>query len=211
MLRAFSKQQDSSLPAFAKCQSGSDLRRSKHSKRFSQMRYETFAEFNRIAGGQMRPFGTLEVFQLGKIGIVNSGRARHFQKRVPGFFTRRITIFQFFQTAAVRKPDENNLATASTDFLDRGGCIVKAASDCFPNFCHEHFFWNVTRRRWRCEKRDPDLLNSFGEFASRLRAFFDHAGAPLAINRSEIRREPRWDERAWAIWNWQPLQQIGER
>jgi hypothetical protein len=46
MLRAFSKRQDSSLPAFAKCQSGSDLRRGNHSKRFSQMRDESFAELD---------------------------------------------------------------------------------------------------------------------------------------------------------------------
>src|SRR4029077_275494 len=64
--------------------------------------------------------------------------------------------------------------------------------------------------RWRREKRDPNLLNSFGKLAVRPRAFFDHARAPLAIDCPEIWRKSWRDERSGTIWNRQTFQQIVE-
>src|SRR5260370_11852198 len=127
-----------------------------------------------------------------------------------GFFPGGGEFLEFFQPAAVWKSDENNLAAASTDFFDSGGRIAKATTDRLPNFCHELLFGNISWWRWRCEKRDPNLLDLPCEFAPGTRTFLPHAGAPLAIDRLEIGRKARWHERARAISNWQSLQPFAQ-
>src|SRR5207237_8481560 len=94
--------------------------------------------------------------------------------------------------------------------LQRDRNIAKTISDRLPILRHELFFWNVSWRRRRREKWDPDLLNTLRQFAAGAGACFDHPGAPLAIERPKIGRKPRRDKRTRAIWNREALQQIVE-
>src|ERR1700731_953256 len=108
------------------------------------------------------------------------------------------------------KPDENDFAAPGANSFNGSGRIAKATSDRLPNFCHEHIFRNVSGRRWRCEKRDPNLLNSSRQFSVWIGTRFNHPSAPLAIKRPEIGRKPRRDECSGAIRNWQTLQQFAQ-
>jgi len=123
---------------------------------------EAFAEFHRIARRQMRPFGTVKPREIGEIGVVNSGRTGHFQKRVPGFFSRRDPIFEFFETTGVWKANKDNLCTARSDFFDGRGYVSKTFFDSFIHLREENVLRDVSRRRWRREQRNPDLLDLFG-------------------------------------------------
>src|SRR5438132_14241090 len=109
------------------------------------------------------------------------------------------------------KSDENNVAAAGANLLHRDRNIAKTISDRLPNLRHELFFWNVTRRRRRREKRDPDLLNTLRQFAAGAGACFDHPGAPLAIERPKIGRKPRRHKLTRASWISEELQQIDVR
>src|SRR6476646_1192513 len=102
------------------------------------MRNEAFTEFHRIARRQMRPFGTVKPREIGKIRVINSGGTGHFQKRIPSFFSRRDPIFEFFQTTGVWKANENNFATARSDFVDGRGYVSKTFSDSFIHLCEEN-------------------------------------------------------------------------
>src|SRR4029077_15300954 len=123
------------------------------------MRNEAFAEFHRIARRQMRPFGTVKPRELGKIRVINSGRTGHFQKRIPGFFSRRDPIFEFFQTTGVWKANENNLSTACSAFFYGRGHVSKTFFDSFIHLREENVLRYVSGRRWRREQRNPDLLD----------------------------------------------------
>src|SRR2546430_17076799 len=137
----------------------------------------------------MRPFGTIEPGELRIIGIVNAGRARHLQQWIPVLLARREFIFEFLEPSTVWKADKDNLAAASANFFDGRGHVGKSFLDSFLHLRHENIFWNVTRRRRDIEKRNPDLLNSFRQFASRFSALLPHPRAPLAIFRLEVGRE----------------------
>src|SRR5205823_9428057 len=149
---------------------------------------KAFTEFYGIAGGQVRPFRTGEARQVWIIFEVNTGSTRAFQQRVPGLIARRRLIFQRFESATNRKPDEDNLAAATTYLLYRRNGIAKARFDRLLHLRHEHVLRNVTRRRRESEKWDPDLLDRAGQFST-ARTFLDHARATFSIDGSEI----RWD------------------
>src|SRR5437764_8586616 len=174
------------------------------------MRNKTLAEFNRVAGGQMRPFGTIETRELRIIGIINSGRVRHLQQRVPTLLARHDFVFELFQPAAIRETDEDNLAAAGANFFDGRSHICKTLLDAFLHLRHENIFWNVTRWRRRREKREPDLLNSFRQFAAWFSALLPHPRAPLAIFGLKIRRERRRNVRARTVWDLQSVQECFE-
>ena len=75
---------------------------------------QAFAEFDRIAGGQMRPLGAIETGEVGKIFVINSGSGRVLKQSIPDGGTRRLTIFKSFQSAAMGKVNKNNLAAAAS-------------------------------------------------------------------------------------------------
>src|SRR5215216_2586652 len=107
----------------------------------------------------MRPFRAVESRELGKVGVINAGRTRHFQKRIPSFFARRDAVLEFFQPAAVWKANENNLSTARPHFFYGGTHVSKTFLDCFIHLREENLLRHVSGRwRWR-EKRNPDLLD----------------------------------------------------
>ena len=93
------------------------------------MRNETLAELNRVAGGQMGPFGTIETRELRMIGIVNPRRVRHLQQWIPVLLARREFIFEFLQSSTVWETDKNNFAAASPDFFDGSGHVGKSLLD----------------------------------------------------------------------------------
>src|SRR2546423_10894737 len=163
------------------------------------MRNEALAEFHGIAGGQMGPFGTIEPRELRIIGIVNPRRVRHLQQWIPVLLAGREFIFEFLQSSTVWETDKNNLAAASPDFLDGGGHVGKALLDSLLHLRHENIFWNVTRRRWDIGKPNPDLLNSFRQFAFRFGALLPHPRPPFAIFGLKIRREGRREARTRPI------------
>src|SRR5215216_317877 len=109
----------------------------------------------------MRPFGTVESRELGKIGVMNAGRTGHFQKRIPGFFARRDAILELFQPAAVWKPNENNFSTARSDFFYGSSYVRKTFLDCFIHLREENILWDICGRRRRREEWNPDLLDLF--------------------------------------------------
>src|SRR5215211_2860150 len=163
-----------------------------HVQCFAQMRNETFTEFDGIPRGQMRPFGTIESGELGKIGVINPGRTRHFQKRIPGFFARRQAVLEFFQPTAVWKPNENNLSTARPDFFYGSSHVSKTFLDCFIHLREENLFRDVSgRRRWR-EQRNPDLLDLLRQLAPRFSAFLPHPRATIPIYNLKVGRKTRW-------------------
>src|SRR5258708_25826344 len=125
------------------------------------MRNETFTEFYRIARRQMRPFGTIEPRELGKIRVINSGGTGHFQKRIPSFFSRRDLIFELFQPTGVWKANENNLYAARLDFFVGRRHVSKTFLDSFIHLREQNVLRNVSGRRWRREQRSPDLLVPF--------------------------------------------------
>src|ERR1043166_2669118 len=125
------------------------------------MRDEAFTEFHRVAGRHMRPFGAVKSRELGKIRVMNSGRAGHFQKWVPSFFPRRDPILKFFQSTGVRKPNENNLSTARPNFFDCSGHISKTFLNAFIHLREENILRYISGVWWRREERNPDLLNLF--------------------------------------------------
>src|SRR3954447_18724795 len=125
------------------------------------MRNEAFTEFHRIAGRQMRPFGTVKPREIGKIGVINSGRPRHFQERIPCFFSRRDSIFELFQATGVWKPNENNLSTARSDFFNGRGHVSKTFFDSLIQLREENVLRYVSGRRWWREQRNPNLLDLF--------------------------------------------------
>src|SRR5438094_752485 len=86
---------------------------------------EALTEFNRVAGREMRPFGTVEFGQLGKIFVVNSGPGRVFDHSFPNSGTRRGPVFEFLQFAAMREAHEDDLAAAGAKFLNGCGDIIK--------------------------------------------------------------------------------------
>ena len=108
------------------------------------MRNQTFAEFHRIARRQMRPFGTAKPREIGKIRVINSGRTGHFQKRIPGFFSRRDLIFELFQATGVWKANENNLSTARSDFFHGRGHVSKTLLDSFSQLLEENVLRDVS-------------------------------------------------------------------
>src|SRR5207248_11274375 len=160
------------------------------------MRNEAFAEFYRIARGQMRPFPTIETRELRIIGIINAGRVRHLQKRVPSLLARREFIFECLQSSTVWETDKHDLAAPCPNFFDGCSHVGKSLLVSLLHHRHENIFWNVTRQRWDIEKRNPDLLNSFCQFASRFSALLPHPRPPLAIFGLKIRRKGRRDARA---------------
>src|SRR5207245_8254070 len=111
----------------------------------------------------------------------------------------RCAIFKIFQSATVGKANENDFATAAADFLNKLGNVMEALFNRLAHLFPKLFFRNVSGRRWRREKRNPDLLNCSSQFAARSRAYFDHAGATFAINRSAIWRQTRRNLRVSAI------------
>src|SRR5438477_2500407 len=147
---------------------------------------KAFTEFYGIAGGQVRPFRTGEARQLWIIFEVNTGSASALQQRVPDLIARCRLIFQDFESATNRKPDEDDLAAATTYLLYRGNGIAKARFDRRLDLRHEFFFRNVSWRRRRSEKRNPNLLNHPSELSVSIGACFDHAGATFAIFRAEV-------------------------
>src|SRR5437762_14106478 len=104
----------------------------------------------------MRPFGTVEAGEIGKIRVINSGRTGHFQKRIPSFVPRRNTVFEFFQSTSMWKPDENNLSTARSDFFHGRSHVSKTFLDAFIHLRKENVSRNVSGRRWRREEWNPD-------------------------------------------------------
>jgi len=170
---------------------------------------QAFTESNRIAGGQMRPFGAIETCKLGKIFVANSGCGRLLNYSIPDGSTRRFTIFKSFQSAAVGKVNKNDFATAASKFLDGGGNVMKALFNSLPHLFAKLFFRNVCRRGRRREKREPDLLNCALQF-SRPGAFFDHARATFAIDSTEVRWKPGRHQSVRTIWNGQSFQEIVE-
>src|ERR1700732_4929756 len=88
-----------------------------HLQSFAQMRHETFAKLNRVAGGQVRPLRTIESREIWKIRIINSRRVRHLQQRVPGLLARDNFILELFEATAVRKADKDNLAAARSNLF----------------------------------------------------------------------------------------------
>src|SRR5437763_6814194 len=174
------------------------------------MRNEAFAKLNRVAGGQMRPFGTIETRELRIIGIINPRRVRHLQKRIPVLLAWGEFIFEFLQSSTVWEADKNNLAAASPNLFDGSGHIGETFSDSFLHLRHETILRDVTRRRRRREEPNPDLLNLFRQFASRFSALLPHPRTPLAIFGLKIRRESRRDARARTIRNRQLIQKSFE-
>src|SRR4030095_14611216 len=88
--------------------------------------------------------------------------------------------------------------------------VAKAALDFLAHFTKENFFGNISGRRRRREKWQPDLLNSFRERAARLSALFSHARSAFTIDRVKIGRECRRDLSVRAIRDGQLLEQDGE-
>src|ERR1051326_1580205 len=150
-------------------------------ERRPQVRDESLGEFDRITGAQMGPLGTVEPGQLGKVGVVDSGSVRHLEQWIPRLLTRCDFILELFQSAGVWKTDKNNLAAARANFFDGCRHVGKTSFDSLFHLRHENVVRHVTRRRWRREKWDPDLLNPPGQFASRFSAFLPHPRATLAI------------------------------
>src|SRR5438128_9102208 len=128
----------------------------------------------------MCPLRAIEAREFGKIFVVNSGCSRVLNHSIPDGSTRRLTIFKSLQSATVRKANENNLAAAAPELLHGCGNVMKALFNRLPHLFRELFFWNVSRRRRRREKRQPDLLNGALQL-SRSSAFLDHARATFAI------------------------------
>src|SRR4029077_1840783 len=122
------------------------------------MRNEAFTEFHRIDRRQIRPFGTVKPREIGKIGVINSGRPGHFQKRIPGFFSRRDPIFEFFQTTAVWKANEDNLSTARSDFFHGRSHVSKTFLDSLIHLCEENVLRDISGRRWRPEVNYSEKL-----------------------------------------------------
>src|SRR5947207_15613413 len=129
----------------------------------------------------MRPFGTIETRELRIIRIINAGRVCHLEQWIPVLLAWRESVFEFLQSSTVWEADKNNLAAARPNFFDGSGHIGKSFFDSFLHLRHENIFRNVTRRWWDIEKRKPDLLNSFRQFASRFSALLPHPRAPLTI------------------------------
>src|SRR6266508_311115 len=102
----------------------------------------------------MRPLGTVKRREIGKIRVINSGRTGHFQKRIPSFFSRRDSIFEFFQATGVWKANENNLSTARSDFFHGSGHVSKTFFDSFIHLREENVLRDVSGRRWRSEQRN---------------------------------------------------------
>src|SRR4029077_5853533 len=123
------------------------------------------------------------------IFIVDTGCSGVPDYSIPNTSARRLAVFKSFQSSTVRKTNEDDFTSPSAEFLHSRGNVMKARFDRRPHFLPELFFRNVSRRWRRGKKREPDLLNRSREFAARSRAFFDHAGATFAINRSEIWRK----------------------
>src|SRR5947208_15482937 len=87
---------------------------------------------------------------------------------------------------------------------------MEARFDRGTHFFPKLFFRNVSWRWRRGKKRNPDLLNCSRQFAARSRAFFDHAGATFAINRSKVWRETRWHLWIRTIRNLRTVQKFAE-
>jgi|SRR5438067_9945164 len=87
------------------------------------------------------------------------GCTGHFQKRIPGFFSRRDPVFEFFQSTGVWKANENNLSTARSDFFDGSSYVSKTLLDTLIQLREENVRRDVSGRRWRREQRNPDLLD----------------------------------------------------
>src|SRR5437868_3843376 len=154
----------------------------------------------------MRPFRTVESREIGKMRVINSGRTGRFQKGIPSFFSRRDTIFEFFQSTSVWKPDENNLSTARSDFFHGRSNVSKTFLDSFIHLRKENLLRDVGGRRWRREERNPDLLDLLRQFASRLSTFLPHSRATLPIFSLKVGRKTRRHQRTRAIRNRQLVQ-----
>src|SRR5438067_7790544 len=152
------------------------------------MGYEAFAEFHRVARGQMRPLGAIEAGKLREIGIINAGRVGHFQDRVPALRSWHEAVFKFFQTAGVRKTNKNNLPAATANFFNRGSDVSKTLLDPFFHSGEEDILRDISWRRRRCEERQPDLLDFFRQRASWFGAFFPHTRATFLVFALKIRR-----------------------
>src|SRR5881398_1804079 len=105
----------------------------------------------------MRPLGAIEACEVEKIFIVNSGGGRVLNDSIPKSRTRRLAIFKSLQSATVGKANENNFAAATPELLHSCGNIMKALFNRLSHLLRKLFFWNVTRRRWWSEQRQPDL------------------------------------------------------
>ena len=99
----------------------------------------------------------------------------------------------------MRKANENYLAAASANFLDRASHVGKTLFDSFLHSLKKDIFGNVRRGRRRREKRRPDLLNFFRQWTSWLRALLPHARPAFAIFRLEIRRKSWRHDRTGTI------------
>src|SRR6266567_7963401 len=166
------------------------------------MRNKTFAELDRIASGQVRPLWAIKTLQLLKIFIVNPGCCRVLDHSVPNAGAWRCPIFKIFQPTTVGKADENDFATAGAEFLGSFCNVMKASFNRFSHHFLKLFFRNVSGRRRRSEERDPDLLNHSRQFTVWPSAFLNHARAPFAVDRSEVRWKTRRHLRIRTIGNW---------
>ena len=105
----------------------------------------------------------------------------------------------------MRESNENNFAATRADLFDIGSNVPKTFFDRFLHFRHEDIEWDE-RWWWRCEKWNPDLLNSSRQFAIRILALRNHSGASLAIDRAEVGRKARRNMRSGSIWDRQTFQ-----
>ena len=100
--------------------------------------------------------------------------------------------------------DENNLAAAGAKFLNCFGGVAETGFDRLAHVLPKHFPGDISRRRGRGEKRQPDLLDPGLQFTG-LRAVLGHARAAFAIDGLEVRRESRRDLGVGAVRNREAL------
>ena len=73
------------------------------------MRHQAFREFDRVAGGQVRPLRATETRELREILEMNTGRTGSLDQRIPCLGARRLPVFQFLQTSVIGKRTKTTL------------------------------------------------------------------------------------------------------
>src|SRR4030095_392575 len=103
------------------------------------MRDQTFAEFDGVAGGKMRPLRAVKARELRKILEINSGRGRVSYDSIPNLTARRRAIFENFQPARNQPPNENDFAAAGPKFLRCCGHVLETLFDRLLHLRQEGF------------------------------------------------------------------------
>ena len=157
----------------------------------------------------MRPFRAMETRQVRKVRVVDSRYLRHLEQRIPCLGPGSNLVFQRFESSGIRKAQKNNLPPARANLLGGLSHVAKARFDGLLHLRTENIGWDISGW-WRgCKKWRPDLLDGPLKF-DRANASLPHPGSSLTIDRLEIRRQARRDERARTIWDWQAHEKLRE-